>query len=795
MSFNLTQVIPFFKDKGAEILLFAFTVFNIFLLFPMLQEGFLYGDDNTSNYAYTVRLAEMIQAGNFRLWLSDYSMGQPLFFYYQPIPHLITALLYLALPFIEPLFLYKLMVLIVLVCIPLSVYKGMKWMSFQKAACLLGALLVCSIHSWRSFGFELYTLFNWGQYAHIWGLALTPLAIGYCYKTFFGNRKLFVPCLLLGLLFLTHAIVGMIACISVASLYLISAWNAKQKWQDAFYLTKLFTGVFCIAAVILVPNVLYADYADGFSTLDRSNHLGVGIKVAFEKLFTGAVFDKGSLPVVTILLGLGLLISSFYVKQYYKQAVQQEEKRQLSFLLLNFFIAFFLICGARTFPFLKETPLISSIPVLRLLPYWHLFSLFIVCFGITKIWKYSKSESSNSLTEIRLVQYIFQLSIVALVFYVGFRQYDAFDKKTRVRNHVGINSQDKSYKEVLSFLEKQEPGRLHMSGIKTHLELHLPPLLAGKPVSKFYAASSHTNLGLFYLTRMDDAEINHYNLFGLPYLLTKNGSTIHKKNNGKSSYVKPEVGKSTFKNAQYEIFKTPANSNYFDVVHSNTAILSNNHNARNLLFDWMNTPKLLEQKEHIAIAGRHSKDFFVQQDFQQFIEVQNEDIDGRKQTLSCTIENRAEDEKIEVQSVKGVSSYLSHQITNENSPQYGNVLDETFEEGYYKATLNIPAQANNKLTWAMLKINAHPDWKAKVDEEEVDWIQMSPCFMAVPVTKGTHTVEFEFTISPLRKALFLLCILTITGLGLFEYVPLKTSYQKLKKMKKIYGKKAIELVH
>jgi len=123
------------------------------------------------------------------------------------------------------------------------------------------------------------------------------------------------------------------------------------------------------------------------------------------------------------------------------------------------------------------------------------------------------------------------------------------------------------------------------------------------------------------------------------------------------------------------------------------------------------------------------------------------------------------------------------------------VLNETFEEGYYKATLNVPTQLNNELTWAMLKINAHPDWKAKVNGKPVEWVQMSPCFMAVPVTEGMHTVEFEFTISPLRKALLLLCMVTIIGLGLFEYVPVKTSYQKLKTLKKIPDEKAIELAH
>jgi len=192
----IRKISDYIKHNIIPISLLIFSLFNIYLLSPVLQEGFLYGDDSTSNYAYTIRVAEMIAAGNFRFWLPDFSMGQPLFFYYQPLPHLLTALLYLIFPFAEPLLIYKLLVLSGFVLIPLSMYQGMRWMDFSKSMCWIGAIGVLGINSWRGFGFEYQTLFWWGQYSHLWGLVigLDTTCDWICLQKLFWASKIIFAC-------------------------------------------------------------------------------------------------------------------------------------------------------------------------------------------------------------------------------------------------------------------------------------------------------------------------------------------------------------------------------------------------------------------------------------------------------------------------------------------------------------------------------------------------------------------------------------------------------------------------
>ncbi len=745
------QIRRYLKNNWVPSCLVLFTLSNLYLLSPILGEGFLYGDDNTSNFAYTVRISEMISAGNFRFWFGDYSMGQALFFYYQPLPHLCTALIYLAFPFADPVFLYKLIVLLLIVLLPFTMYQGMRWMGFTKVMCLLAALICYSVSSWRGFGFELNTLFRWGQYSHLWGLVLTPIAVGYAYKSFFGERKLFLPVTLLGVLFLTHTVMGIVACLAIASLFLISEWKLTQKRNDAIYLAKIFIGVFCIAAVILVPNLLYEDYVDGFSTVDQEKHFGIGLSAAFTKFFKGEIFDQNNFPVLTVCIVLALWIGGFcYLKNKSAIAVVTE-RRLLLFLGLNFILSIVLISGAQTFPFLKYTPVYNSVLVLRLLPLWHFIAILTVSFGLGKFIAYAGQSSRTAIPEIQFLKYTAQVVILVLVVYLGYRQQDLFTKKAKVYNLIGAASnRNPGYKEALSFLKTQAHGRLHMAGVKSHFESHLPALLADKPASKFFAASSHTNLGLFYLKHMKDTLSCHYNLFGLPYLLDK------------TKQDRKGIGTSIFKNRQYEIYQTTAQNSYFDITHANTVCFSHNQAARTLVLNWMHTPELLDHKEHIVIAEDRPRSYFEAKGFTKFIELEQED--KRVAAKAFTLENTKTQEKIESHVGEAVGKYLSQELDTTASSSYGQVLAAQMEDGYYQATLKVSPNEKDSLLWATLKVNAHPDWIAKVDGEVVDWVQMSPCFMAVPISAGTHVVEFEFGISPLRKALLGLSLLTIIGL-------------------------------
>lgn len=736
-----------------KLTLVFFLLMNVYQLLPILNEGFLFGDDNTSNFVYTVRISEMLRAGNFRFWFPDYSMGQPLFFYYQPIPHLLTACVYLVFPFLEPILLYKALIILGITLIPLSMYIGMRWMNFTELMCLIGALVVCSVSSWRGFGFEVNTLFRWGQYSHLWGLVLSPLVIGYNYKNFFGERKLFLAVVSLGLLFLTHAVMGIVACAAVGSLFLISSWDWNTKTKDLFFFIKLFTGVGAIASIIILPNMLFDNFVDGFSTVDKEKHFGIGLEKTIQYFWNGNFFDKNHWKLITPGVSIGIVAVCFLLTRY--NSLIKTERQQVLFLIVNLLIGIVLISGTQSFPFLKYTPVINSVLFLRLLPYIHFIGILLLAFGFGRIIMYAIDNYTGVSDELQFTKFFaFSICLLSIVL-ATHRSNLNFNSKANVYNHLGANpTKSIGFAEVIDTLNQYPHGRIHMEKIATHFELHLPPLYADKPITKFVAASSHTNLGLYYLKNIDWESQHQMNLFNIQYLLSKKDHPI------------PDFVDPILKNDRYNLSKTTSSSGYFDIVHANTVVQSHNQAARKLLLNWMERPELLEQKEHIALSGDLSRNYFEEKGFKTFISLKG----GNKRVPAtlCTIKNKEAQELLSTEINEPFGYYLSKRMSKDTATTTisSEILEEYHEDGYYRANIAVHNVSDDALTWAMVKVNAHPDWTAKVDGKEVEWVQMSPCFMAVPISRGIHTIEFKFGISPIRKSLLLLAFLTILGLGI-----------------------------
>ncbi len=746
------------------IVLFLFSLLNIVLLSPIFQEGLINGHDNTSHYIYSLRLAEMVQEGNFRLWLPDFSMGMPLFYYYQPIPHCATAAIFLLFPMVEPLLLMKIIVVALLTLLPLSIYQGFRWMGLPRSICLLTSLLTFSIQSWQGLGFELRAVLGWGLYAQLWGMVLTPLAIAYVYKSYWGNRSLWLPTCLIGILLLTHILSGIIACLSIGLLIFMHQLDKKESIKGLFYITKIYIGAFAIAALLLIPTLLGGAYISGYFKLDETHHLGLGLQKAIHFFFNGKLFDGKRLPVFTITLimsiGLGIFLSD--KKQWFNNIGLQA--KAAGFIILNFIMAFLLLAGAKTFTFLQYTPLYDNVPFLRLLSHLHFFSLPIIGFGLIILGKFILQASisiKNWRDALLRIACFIGLTFIACYFlHSQVKQFGQYAK-------ANVMSNPKAVEEVSDFLGQLEGDRVNVA--KVPGAAYYLPALQNKAIGRFYAAGNRSNLGQYYLHKFNNQSPLHYELFGFPYLMAANYKEY--------KYLTNVI----FNNERFRIYKTTSQQQYFDIVRTNTVTLSQNQAARQLLTYWMKNKDFLLQKNHIAIADQHPKRFFQENGFSNFIELQRKD--KRLAASQFTLANEANAEHLKtIIDLKddGLANYLNHQIDSIPENGWGNIIKESIEDGYYKAEIEVFPQENDaQALWAMLKVNAHMDWQAKVDGQRVDWVQMSPCFMAVPITPGTHIVEFEFGVSPLRWALCGLSLLTIIGLGCYEVFSRREPKRKL----------------
>lgn len=735
-------------------LLFLFTCSNAFVLSAIFHDGFISGWDYASHYVYTVRLSEMFAMGNFRFWLPDFSMGQALYCYYQPLPHILTAILYKLFFFLQPLIVLKAITFILLLILPINIYIGLRWMGLTKLPCVISACLVVLIGSNIGFGLEITSVFKWGFYTQLWGFVLMPIAIGYCYKSFFGKRDVFIPVLLLGVLFLTHVVSAIIVSLAVGLLWFIPKWNLKEYKNNALYLGFIFLGAFIFFSVVLIPTLLGGDYISGYFKLDEEQHLGLGFQKLLMSIFTGELFDKDSIRIFSSLFvgGLGIVFINFIQRKNNPYI----ESRLSKYILLNIIFSLCFLAGSKTFTFLQHTPLHNNLPFLRLLPWLQFFALPLISICLLILLDLCKSPFQKSKNGIQLQHQYLSIIPIGLILALGGNMYSdkLIDQKKTNKVH-----QNRAYFQALDFINKLPEGRLNLVRMPENAQLFLPPVFTSKPIGRFSAAGNRNNLGQYYLHHLNDFDFKQYEVFGYNYILTP------------SKYRQMFCTfnlEPIFENRAYLVYQPIEEHHYFDIVQSDVVSLSQNKEARQLIKNWSSHSDMLKSKNYIAIG--EDKYFFEKNGFTKFIYPIIDHI--TKEASAVNVISSKTNEEIETNLEKDDFTLLAYLNGNKKvlgKEQLGKVLDEEIYDGYYKATVKV-SEHDNINKWIVLKVNAHPDWRAKVNGKSVDWIQMSPCFMAVQVPPGKHVIEFEFEVCLLRKSLILLSLFTTLGLALFDFI-------------------------
>lgn len=712
-------------------------------LFPLiLHEGYTYGSDHTSHLVYTMRIAEMLREGDYSFWLPDFNMGHPLFFYYQPIAHLFTATMYLCLPFAEPLVIYKSLIVLLFVLFPISIYWGLRQMDFSPLQALCCAALAMSIQSSET-GYELGACFQWGLYTQLWGLVMLLPIVGTIYRRYMLGQSWYLSAILLGLLFLTHSLSGISACVAVALLPLLPANNTQthrgNRWM---YIVLIFAGMALLISAIVVPTTLYSGYVSGFFKLSDEYRFGLGMSKALYYLVQGNIYDDKRFPILSLLILSGLLAMSYHLIRWFRKGY---EAKNVLFIYLNFVAGFLLVCGTATFTWFKYSPLYDAVPMIRLILHWHLYGIIIAGFALAQ--------------GIELAKYGYRhpqimkkgLGILAGMVSVGLIGY-FLSTQWRMLSHNTLtfgSKNDPAYFEALHFLQQLPEGRVHMVRIKSHFRLHLPPILADKPTGIFYAASCEANLGLKHLSNLKDDNLAQCQLMGFKYLFAPVTQDIS------------HMGKLLFRNNKYQIIQCHGKTGYFDVVRSNMVSLSNNRAVRDLIAQWMSNNELLAQKNHIAIADHKTADAFNKTHFYQTINP----LQRKKRDAAPEYElfNQQTQERLRVILKPGDQSFANY-IRRDTLPivPLGEVTSEHVSNGRYEAQVRIEPEEvrNDTPAWVLLRVNAHADWVATLDGKPAEWVQMSPCFMAVQVPPGEHRVVFRFQISYLRYALWILSLTT-----------------------------------
>ncbi len=709
---SFQNLISFWQKHYAVCILMFLFLFSFVALSPLLNAGFSYGDDNTPHYVFTVRLTEMLRNGNFHLWDPDANIGFAMLQYYQPLSYLFTSVLYLTLPWIDSLFLYKLLLILLFSLFPVCIYISCRLFGLSKEISLFSAFFSLTIHSSTSFGFEISSYLIYGLYSMLFGMLLLPITIAYCFRELMNSKRLFGPVLLLSLTFLFHTFVGIAAYFSVALLFFV-----RRKWSDFVYLFKIFLFSFLVISFWFIPLLLTLNYYGGHPFQPEEMLSGYGISNVLFFLFSAQLFDSLRLPFFTCFFFIGVFACLFSRKIEEHLSKQHSISPNVAnYFLLNFCGFLLLLAGKKTFSFLFDFGLLQFS---RFFSGIDLFGIFIAGVGASFVFSLLREKvvsfrENKQLVACLLVVFLTSAFLMLFLVSVFFL----------LHNHArtfSLQEQDPTYLDALSFLAKLPNARVHangVTGIQTHFRLYTVPLYAKKPLSVSYAVGLQDALGFFYAESFKEPNPLFLDLFNERYLLSSN----------EKNYPYAEL---LYKNENYSVYQVNT-SGYFALVHASNAFVLDNKKARPLIIEWSNS-SLFAEKNFLLLLELNQISFF--------------------QNNSAV--HIFSPEMLALSSPTEIISQLSKNSQDSNeSPQNqscGSILSEEINDTTYAGTF----QTIDSSCFLMLKVNAHPYWHALVDGQEISWVQISPSFMAVPVSEGIHKIEFEYQIPRWRLGLFL----------------------------------------
>src|SRR6266511_762094 len=241
-------------------------------------------------------------------WYPYLSLGSAQFHHYQSLPHTLTAYAARATGSSDQ-GTYLWIQYLLLALWPIAVYLGARllgWNSWIAAAAAAVSPLLISAPGY-GYEHESYTWQGYGVYSQLWGMWLLPLAWGLTWRAVAHGKRYAAAALALALTIACHFITGYLALLTVGVwvLVFIGADFVRRVGRAAL----VTVGGLLMASWVLVPLVgdakwtTRSEYYTG--TIFNDSY---GARKVLHWLFTGALFDNGRFPIVSLLVLAGVLV-------------------------------------------------------------------------------------------------------------------------------------------------------------------------------------------------------------------------------------------------------------------------------------------------------------------------------------------------------------------------------------------------------------------------------------------------------------------------------------------------------
>jgi hypothetical protein len=314
------------------------------LLFPQVLWPEPFQNDSVLHYGILRAMVTAPERGQSVLdpWVGTWTMGFPVFHYYQNLPHLIVAAVWkLSLGGLSLVRAFQAVAWLAVATLPWTVYVGARWMGFGRFAAAAAGVLVLLTRTDYLHGLDLesYTWQGLGQFAQAVGGWLFPLALARTFVLLRDGRGLAGACWLMTLTFLAHLALGYMAFVAAGLFAVIAPRRAPRRLLRLGVLTAVFA---VASSYLVVP--LVRDYAFyNLSTLVPSwKYDSIGAPAVLRQLLSGAMFDFGRPPVLTALVLAGFAWAAARTALHALGRLRQPEaERFLLAALALFFLLYF----------------------------------------------------------------------------------------------------------------------------------------------------------------------------------------------------------------------------------------------------------------------------------------------------------------------------------------------------------------------------------------------------------------------------------------------------------------------
>jgi hypothetical protein len=639
-------------------------------------------NDNVYHFTLIERIVEAVERRESPLdcWSPEWSLGYPVLRTYQPLAHVVVALVYFALhKSVGLMTVFVWVRFLSLVLLPLSFFVSARLMELPSRTAAATALLAPLISTNFLYGME-YGSFTWagsGLFPHAVACHFLLLTLGLAYQAIRRGKHLVLAGAMLGLTALAHLIYGYIGTLSVILLAVMPDEITRRVRISR-------TVVVGATALLLTAFQLVPLWTDR-STINHSRWEAAwkwdsfGVGQVLKWLFSGELLDHGRLPVLTVLAfgGVGVVLWNV-AKRRQACAVHMFVFLGAAFWTLMFF--------GRPFwgPLLTMLGVSGDMQLHRVIGGAQVFLVMLAAIALAAMWR--------ELT--RRWHFVTAIAVTAVLLYPAVRERSVYlfhNAEWGQKNLAAYAASQPSLDAAIA-VAKLPGGRVYAGlagGWGGQFKIGDVPFYAFLSEAQVPAvAFLYHSMALTsdIMVRFDELNPSHYRLFNIRTVVAPAARPI-----ALPPFLLPrgQIG-------PFRVFEAPPSS-YFVVVDVHFSVKTTRNNFYDFNDRWLQSDWVIKG-QHVWLDWHGD--------------------------ASQALFRLAPDEALPMLPPL---------------PRPGNVVSERKDGETHGATIEA-----NRAGFVLFKMTWHENWKAYIDGNPQQTVMLSPGFIGVRIQPGHHEVVMRY---------------------------------------------------